>query len=580
MESISKSIWDIPFVVCDVETTGSNAQLNSITEISCVTTLSGEITSEFSTLINPHQTIPNFIVQMTGITNQMAFLAPEPKEILPRVKQIIAQPDAVFVAHNVKFDWSFIYNSFIKANIEPIEIPKLCTLKLARRLLPQNKKANVGALASHFNIFVNDRHRAFGDAIATAKILNELLQIAEQEHNITSIEELLKFQNLATKQFKIPAKNYKLFENSLKDLPAEPGVYYFYDKKGNIIYVGKAKSLKERVNSYFTGIASSTKISNMLKSIYKITWDCTDTELSALLMESREIKKIKPKYNSMSKIYRSFSFIKIPKNASYPILEITHSIEADGAEYFGPFNSDYFAQDIITLIDKRFQLRKCSKEDLHTSSKNKQCIYFHLNMCLSPCSLEVPEEYSNELDKVRSFLCSFNDGIIELYEKRMYEFSDKLEFEKAESIKNQIFQLKKLFNRQQKVPTSINQNNFILVIPSSQQFKTVEIFFIRYGKLIHQETIGKKAPLQQLFSKIHDCYFNGILFDSNYQKEDIDELKIILSWTYRQQNYGSFVYICDKLEEQIQNEFSEVLKNISYEQAEKIVFEDMNLMIS
>ena len=572
MGSIAKSIWDIPFVVCDVETTGSNPIANSITEISCVTTIAGEINSEFSSLVNPHQTIPHYIVQMTGITDQMAFLAPEAAEIMPQVKSILSQPDAVFVAHNVAFDWSFVYNSMIKTNIEAIEIPKLCTLKLARRLLPQNKKANVGALAKYFNIAINNRHRAYADAIATAKILNELLLIAESEHNINNIEELLKFQNVATKQFKIPAKNYKQFADSLKDLPSEPGVYYFHDKKGSIIYVGKAKSLKERVNSYFTGISSSQKITKLLKNVFKISWECTDTELSALLLESKEIKRIKPKFNTLDKAYKSYSFIKIPKNSNYPILEITDRIEPDGAEYFGPFNSEYFAQEIIYIINKRFQLRKCSKINVRTNSEKKQCVYYDLKMCLSPCSKEVKQSYSDELDKVRSFLCSFNNGIIELYEKKMQEYSEKLEFEKADSIKNQLFQLKKLFSRQQKVPTSINQNNFILIIPSSEQYKTVEIFFIRFGKLVHQATFGRKAPVEQLFSIIKNSFFNGTAFESNYTKEDIEELKIILSWTYRQQNYGNFIYLSDKSEEQIQKELLSVLRNISFEQNEQEEF--------
>jgi DNA polymerase-3 subunit epsilon len=155
-----KSIWDVPFIVVDVETTGSDPVKNRIMDIACVSTIKGEIVSNFSSLINPHQFIPTFISKMTGISNEMAFSAPESREVLPTVAQIFSDPFAVFVAHNYKFDLSFDQQTFLRSGMEFPDIPKLCTLKLARRLLPKDHKKNVGALAKYFNVPIINRHRA------------------------------------------------------------------------------------------------------------------------------------------------------------------------------------------------------------------------------------------------------------------------------------------------------------------------------------------------------------------------------------------------------------------------------------
>ena len=196
------SFWDYKYIVTDVETTGANSDKNRITEIACVVVQSGEIVHEFSSLINPHQFIPPFISNMTGIHNDMVYNAPEYSDILPKIQEILNQKNAVFVAHNVQFDWSFLQNAFWREKIQFPTIPQICTLKIARSLFPQNMKKNVGALAEYFHYPLKDRHRALGDAKATALILIEFLELLESDHGFNTLEEVLHFQSKRKNNFK------------------------------------------------------------------------------------------------------------------------------------------------------------------------------------------------------------------------------------------------------------------------------------------------------------------------------------------------------------------------------------------
>lgn len=557
------SIWDIPFVVVDVETTGSDAIRNRVIDIACVTVQGGKIISEYTSLVNPHQFIPYFISQMTGISNEMAYTAPEPKLVFDKVASILSQDNAVFVAHNASFDWSFVMHSIARADMDPIFLPKLCTLKLARRIFPNQKKKNVGSLCEFLEIPIFNRHRALGDAEAIAQILIELLEKAESEFGIETKEDLLRFQNMQIRHFKPPSKTFKIVEPILKQLPTESGVYFFLDNKDNILYIGKAKSLKERVYSYFhKSDITSKKTSEMLKKVCNIKWECTGTELSALILESRLIKKYKPPYNSMSKTYREFPFIKLTVNEDFPRIERTWIIEPDNAEYYGPFNSPFFVDNIIETIERQYLIRKCDSS-INPNKKQKPCFYYHIQKCLSPCSQNVSKiDYLKEIDKIRYFLSGFSDGIIKQLERKMLFLADEQDFEKAAKLRNQIDELKRILQKNQNVPPSIEKSNFIIIIPASIQEKLVEVFIIKLGKLVFQDIIGRKAPLDKILIKIHDFFFNGVNESINYSLEDIDEIKIISHWLYKKQNEVICIYPDYKTENEIKTELKEALMNI------------------
>ena len=549
-------IEDVNFVVVDVETTGPSAVKNRITEIGCVVVNNREVVDEYSTLINPHQLIPAFISKMTGITNEMVINAPEPDSALRYFSKMIALPNTVFVAHNVHFDWKFVKETFVRNELGNIDLDLLCTYKLARRLLPKEKKKNVGALADFFNIPVTNRHRALGDAKATAYILIELLERARHSHDINHLDDLLKFQNLKIKQKKLSGVKSRLREK-LNGIPPYPGVYYFRNRKKEIIYVGKAKSLKSRVNGYFTdSMYIADKTSEMVRKAYDLDWKECDNELEALILESKEIKKHKPYYNAVQKKYRNYPFIKITKD-KYPVVERAFSIE-DDAEYYGPFRSKRLVSEIIRNIDKNFKLRKCNAT-VELACDN--CFYYQIQRCCGPEAENVPPDvYKRELDKVRYFLTSYSGSIMNDFENRMLQKAEHMEYEEADRIKKHINELKVILGRQQNVSTALKDNNVILIRPDEEAQKMLEFYFIREGSLFDQFSIGRSAPLNSIFKTTHEAYFNGIPKKEQLSLEDIDEIKIINSWLYKQKENGKFIYIAGKSEEQVYTEIENSIR--------------------
>lgn len=289
------SIWEPTYIVTDVETTGSNPAKNRITELACVTVRGGEIVSQFSTLINPHQEIPPYVARMTGISQSMVSVAPDEYEVVDLVKSIFKVKNPVFVAHNVNFDYSFI-NAFFQRGFIHFDYPRLCTLKLARKLLPRDLKKNVGDLSEYLGIRMKNRHRALIDAKSTAMILTELLHVAEKEHKINTLDELLLFQNKPIYNYKVNDEIARKLAVQLIDIPYSPGIFRFFDEKEKLIYWDYSFNLNQKLKSFFdTHHITSKSILEMTPNIVKIEWEETDSELSALILRQRMYQITNPK---------------------------------------------------------------------------------------------------------------------------------------------------------------------------------------------------------------------------------------------------------------------------------------------
>lgn len=276
------------FAIVDIETTGGFPEQHGITEIAVVLHNGSEVEGRYETLVNPHQPIPPFIANMTGITNEMAAAAPDFSEVAPYIYNLLK--DRVFVAHNVNFDFSFVKYHLQQAGFH-LQTPKLCTIRLSRKVFPGFRKYGLGSLCRELGITISNRHRAGGDALATSQVLDLVLK----NNGGTLIREMLK------KESKGQILPPNLPEHYVKELPGDPGVYYFHDTKGKVVYVGKAKNLRKRVVSHFTGLDVSKKRQDFLRSIYSVSYTVTPTEFIASLLESVEIKRLWPAFNKSQK---------------------------------------------------------------------------------------------------------------------------------------------------------------------------------------------------------------------------------------------------------------------------------------
>ena len=277
------------FAIVDIETTGSHAGANSITEIAILVHDGIQVIDSFQSLINPGTTIPPFISRLTGITNEMLIHAPRFHEIAKKIWNMTE--DSVFVAHSVNFDYSFIREEFKTLGAD-FKRPKLCTVRLSRKVFPGNASYSLGNICKTLNIEIKNRHRAMGDAEATVRLFEKCL--------------LNDRDNIVAKSLKKNSKESTLPPNLpievFNELPDKTGVYYFYNLKGDIIYVGKAINIRKRIISHFSGPTAARFA--FISSIANITYTICGTELIALLLESSEIKRLFPIYNQAQKFDR------------------------------------------------------------------------------------------------------------------------------------------------------------------------------------------------------------------------------------------------------------------------------------
>lgn len=276
------------YAIVDIETTGGYAEKHRVTEVAIWHHDGLQITDTFHTLINPGRNIPAFITGLTGITTEMVFNSPTFEEMADDI--IKRLQGKIFVAHNAHFDYSFLKKEFEQVGIN-LQTKKLCTVRLCRKIIPGLRSYSLGSLAESLGIEITNRHRAGGDAAATAKIFDYLLRRDQDGHIAKALKrnsgETILPPNLSKEEF--------------DKLPSLPGVYYLLNERGDVIYVGKAINIKKRIAGHFSGDAREWSRSKIRSEIYHITYELTGNELIALILESQEIRRLWPKYNQAQK---------------------------------------------------------------------------------------------------------------------------------------------------------------------------------------------------------------------------------------------------------------------------------------
>ncbi len=366
------------YAIIDIETTGTSYLNGKITEIAILIHDGHRVIDEFSTLINPEQKIPYYIQQLTGITNRMVDDAPKFFEVAKKIVEMTE--DQIFVAHNVSFDYNFIRQEFKNLGYDFVR-EKLCTVKLSRKLIPMKRSYSLSNLCADLNIENPHRHRAMGDAQATATLFGMLLSI---DPNLAGI---------STQGF-----NSSLKPEFIKKLPEETGVYYFMDDKHEIIYVGKSTNIKSRVLSHLNN--STTKRALEMKNrVTEIDFEITGSELVALLLESNEIKKHKPVYNRALRrsIFNFGLFSDVDENG-YIRFMVSRIDENSEQAPLTTFSSSMAAKKyLFTLVEENHLCQKlCGLYETKSS-----CFQYKIKECYGACiGEESPEDYNQRAGKI------------------------------------------------------------------------------------------------------------------------------------------------------------------------------------
>ncbi|MBO5655358.1 MAG: excinuclease ABC subunit UvrC [Clostridia bacterium] len=296
------------------------------------------------------------------------------------------------------------------------------------------------------------------------------------------------------------------FKLKLKDVPENPGVYLMLDKEGNIIYVGKAKNLKNRLRQYFHNSVKTVKVMAMLEHVCDFRYIICATEVDALVTENNLIKKHSPQYNILLKDDKSYPFIRINIKEEYPTLSLVRTLKNDGAKYFGPYMQSVNIKDIFDLIHSAFRVRDCHRD---MSKPTRPCLNAHLDRCLAPCSGKVTkEEYQKEISKVVSFLKGNDREVERVLTERMHHFADEENFEVALKYKEKLAVLDKLVRKQvSALPKDFNLDVFAY---ESNGIKTaVNMLVVRGGKLVGAENSVYDGIDENLNSLIYQFYANN-----------------------------------------------------------------------
>ena len=334
-----------------------------------------------------------------------------------------------------------------------------------------------------------------------------------------------------------------IIEEELKKLPAKPGVYIMHGEKDEIIYVGKAISLKNRVRQYFQSSRNKgAKIERMVTHITRFEYIITDSELEALVLECNLIKEHRPKYNTMLKDDKSYPFIKVTVNEPYPRVLFARRMKKDKARYFGPYTSGGAVKDVIELVRKLYQVRSCNRNLPRDTGKDRPCLYYHMKQCKAPCQGYISqEEYRKNINKVIKFLNGdFQDTIDELMVK-MQKASEEMRYEDAMEYRDLIRSIEKIGERQKITGYGQEDRDIIAVAMDESedlrdQDAVVQVFFIRDGKLIGRDhfylRVAKGDTKSQVLSSFLKQFYAGTPFIPSeiMLQSEIEDAEIIEEW--------------------------------------------------
>ena len=527
----STPLEEAEFSVLDVETTGLSARNNRVIEIGIVKVKNLKITDKFTTLINPGCDIPYFITQFTGISNSDVSHSPSFNDTAEEIENFIG--NSTISGHNLSFDESFLRYEFIRNGYEPLSNLNVCTLKLARKVFPSLKSKSLASVTHHLKVRNKDSHRALSDAEATANILIKLIKKVSKEDGVKTLQQLIEYQSTilpSNQLIKLP----KGIHDALYSLPDSPGVYYFLNKKNEVIYVGKAKSLKDRVRSYFASTAVG-KPKKIVRQATKIKTEITNSELTALLLEAESIKVINPKHNRQLKKYGNKYFIKLDKSKKYPKAEISNKFEFDGNDYFGLFISRRRAELVLNIVDKTFALRECNDKEFR---KGKRCFLADIERCTAPCTKNADPDYFEELEKVYDFLSGRNQSALDRMLNKMKEYSQKELYEKAAETKQVIDLILSQTHKSSLLAEPVNKANVLFEITEGINHDYILLLEGKY--YIKKNSQTEKDSFEDA---LDDYFSNTIRTDINPTEEDLEKMKISLNWLTKNRNKVNIFYL-------------------------------------
>ncbi|HYL58732.1 MAG TPA: exonuclease domain-containing protein [Candidatus Acidoferrales bacterium] len=512
------------FVVVDLETTGGRAGPGTIIEIGAYRMVGRRLTESFATLVRPHGGIvPRFITGLTSITTEMVRAAPPIEDVLPRFREFMGE--RVMVAHNAGFDFSFLDFEYRRIFGLGLANPVMCTLRMARRFMPSLKRRRLDLLAGHFGLSLEGRHRGLGDARMAAEILSIFLEIAQQM-GIARLDRLLDDHHRGLAGRRIERH---VTPEEIASLPHTPGVYMMRNARGDLLYVGKARRLRDRVSSYFNASVSA-KTAELISHVYKIDTRPARSALEAALDEMRLIRELKPPYNRMLKSAAPAFFIKLDMLDEFPRLMVGQKMSARrGVMHLGPFIGRRGLDQAVRALSRILGLRTCSGR-LEPNADFSPCIYGQMGHCTAPCNLSIAAgAYEERVRRAVSFLRGHSGPILGDLVRARDQAAAAMRFELAERFRRELEALTTLAHRASRLSRVVTENNLVIVTGDADEPV--------HGRAAHVVLAGRLAMSRRLESSDAATEVAAFVAD-NYERYkakpvergELEAMTIVAQW--------------------------------------------------
>ncbi len=478
---LAATLDEAEFVVVDLETTGASPGATGIIEIGAVRVRGGRLHDTFSTLVNPGCPVPPFITSLTGITDDMLADAPRIGEALARFLDFAGS--ATLVAHNASFDVGHLNAARRAMHGHGIDVPAVCTLRLARRLMPELERKGLDGVAGALGIGIVDRHRGLGDARVTAEVLCVFLErLAAQ--GVPRLGDLLAFQRAAPDgepwEVHVPL-------DRLTDVPAVPGVYRLFGEDGRLLYVGRARKLRDRLTGYFASPEGhSRRTLELVRLVHDFRWVPTGSDLAAALLEARAIRDERPPHNRNRRHLPRLGFLKLNPRSHVPRLAATHRLGTDRSIYVGPY------------------------PNLHQARKAQKAIarIFGLNTRVGD---PVPSDvgvYRERVDAFRAFIERGSEVVGELGPDDRAVLDD-------------------VVARQRTVGAVLTRQNFVVLLPTVDR-DAAQLYVVLGGRLAFEARLGADADLLAVVRVVRERFerFQGVPLG----RADIEATTVLAGW--------------------------------------------------
>lgn len=522
-------LWDLPFTVIDIETTGAVAGRDGITEIALVAVNSGKITRTWNTFINPAQPIPQFITHLTGITDEMVAGAPSIGEVLPAIVEFVG--DSVLVGHNVRFDAHFVNWELCRHGHAPLSNIKLDTLALARRTIAEVPNYKLGTLTRELGIDVERHHRALADASATAELLLHCIKKFEDNAIFTLGTLLDHLQIRAVRKRRFSARRLpdasqlpvwtSVLISELDGVPTKPGVYTLRDAGDQVVYVGKSRNLRQRLRAYATaGKPVGPKMCALRASVASFGYTVTGSEFEALLMEAEMVRTHNPPFNDRLRNFRRFGFIKVEHGREGRLLTTTRLCE-DGARYYGPYRSMSAARAAVAALQDALGLDAGDAQDYAP---------------LPPAAREAL------LEEAVAFIEGSADEVLLTVARRRDEASARGKLELLVREEQRLDRLRRLRGRHAALEAAARLH--AVVLAGSPEPGEEACFLFCGGRLAASERLPRRLPERsravELLAKMLSESFAPLDAPRCFVKQhEIDQLHIFASW-YEKRREGLY----------------------------------------